>query len=187
MSIEIYGLDVFGVNVDQVNPRLAELVMGYKRGPELGAVALNGALRALAQKCEVIHDGRGVRFGIRDEFEQQVFDVLKEGGLCFNVRRAGNSLRPCVGEPKTLRITQMRDGNAIRFYAEEFDDIAIAILFDDRDEIIFDTAMVELALLLDGHPNPQIDLAAEFAARGLDVVTVRLVDAMARRDGDRDD
>lgn len=57
MSIETYGLDVFGVSVDQVNPRLAALVMGYERGPELGAMALNGTLRELA----ILNSEEGVK------------------------------------------------------------------------------------------------------------------------------
>ena len=83
-----------------------------------------------------------------------------------------------------LHITQRRQGDAIRFYADEFGDTEIATLFDKHDRIIFDDPAVELALILGGDSNPQVDLAAEFAARGLDVETVRLVDAMPPRDSD---
>ena len=86
-----YGLNAFGVVVDDAQSRLAAFAMRHEKA--LGASSIESALESLLQKMEAVDEGRSVGFRV-DSTEAAILDTLIETGTHFRVKRIDAELRP---------------------------------------------------------------------------------------------
>lgn len=91
-TLEKYGLDNFGVDVDRALKKMARHVAHHPSGKSVGASALSFCLEGLLQKMDAVDRGASAGFRLNDD-EARIADILIECGTHFSVRREGHALR----------------------------------------------------------------------------------------------